>query len=525
MADIARSAALRRSHHRHRAAIVGTSREDWIEGLEAVVAGEQRNSVARGRVPSDGPPKLAFVFGGMGPQWWGMGRQLMRDEPVFRKVVEECDRLLRPLAGWSLLELLAADEANSRVAEADVAQVTNFAIQAALAELWKSWGVIPGAVIGHSAGGIAAAHIAGVHTLPDSVHLAFHRSRLQSRASGTGSMLAVALSEADAARVSAAHAKSVSLGAINSPTSCVLTGEVGALESIQQELQERGVFARLLQVAVPYHSAAMDPIRAELLDALRPLAAHPASIRLVSDVTGAWASGENYDGEYWWQTVRQPVRFADGVATLIDADFQTFLEVGPHPVLAAALGESLAAKEKTGRPLPSLRRMEDDRGVLLRSLASLWVQGQPVAWSAVLGDAGTLVKLPTYAWQRERHWYASAEGAADRCARAVAGDVGAPAPGRAHSLAAIRLDGLAGRRRTPLVAGSHRARRGRLSRRRLRRNGAGGGAPAGARQGGGGARPRICARAFSSTGGTDHPADLPRCGAGFHRAQRSARRR
>ena len=412
IADICRTAALRRTHHEHRAAIVAASREEFIEALEALVAGEQRNNIAIGRAHTEAPPKLAFVFGGMGPQWWGMGRELMRDEQVFRETVERCDALLQPLAGWSLLELLRAAEETSRVGEADVAQVTNFAIQAGLTALWKSWGIEPDAVIGHSAGGIAAAHISGVHDLAQTMLLAFHRSRLQSRASGQGSMLAVALSAADAEEAIGEHTATVSLGAVNSPTSCSLTGNTATLEAIHQRLQERGVFSRMLQVVVPYHSAAMDPIEAELREVLRPLTPQPAAIGLVSDNTGEWADGGNYDAGYWWKTVREPVRFSEGIATLIDAGFETFVEVGPHPVLAASLTEGLAAKGRVGKILPSLRRLEDERPVMLRSLGALWSLGCSVRWEALHEKDGPFVKLPTYAWQRERHWYSTSENGA-----------------------------------------------------------------------------------------------------------------
>ncbi len=413
LAAICRTAALRRTHHEHRAAIVAASREELAEALEALVAGEQRNNIALGRSSAERSGKLAFVFGGMGPQWWGMGRELLREEPIFRETVERCDALLRPIAGWSLLELLAADEMTSRVGEADVAQVTNFAIQAGLTALWKSWGIVPDAVIGHSAGGIAAAHVAGVHDLAQTMLLAFHRSRLQSTASGKGSMLAVALSAEEAEKAIGTHGDLVSLGAVNSPVSCSLTGDSAALEAIHLELQERSVFSRMLQVVVPYHSAAMDPIEAELRNVLRPLAPQPATIGLVSDNTGAWTDGADYDASYWWKTVREPVRFSEGIATLIERGFDTFVEVGPHPVLAASVAEGLAAKARTGTILPSIRRREDERRVMLRSLGALWSLGHSIRWEALHESGGPFVKLPTYAWQRERHWYDASENGAN----------------------------------------------------------------------------------------------------------------
>jgi 1-acyl-sn-glycerol-3-phosphate acyltransferase len=426
VADVCGAAALRRTHHEHRAAIVATTHEEMIDALDAIAAGEQRANVATGRSAAGPPPKLAFVFAGMGAQWWGMGRQLMREEPVYRDFVERCDALLHRLAGWSLVDLLAADEATSRVADADVAQVTNFVVQAGLAELWRSWGVVPDAVIGHSGGSIAASHVAGVHDLPNTLMLAYHRSRLQGRAAGQGTMLAVGLHADEAERAIGRHAARVALAAVNSPSGCALAGDAEALEAIMRELQERSVFARLLQVTVPYHSAKMDPIREELLEALRPIEAHTASIRIVSDLTGTWADGAGYDAAYWWETVRQPVRFAEGIATLIADGVRAFLEISPHPVLATSVRECLAAAGVQGSVLPSLRRLDDDRKVLLRSLGGLYAQGRPVRWEAVQSRCSGYVKLPSYPWQRDRHWFEPAAGGREQPLRVAGQSSGHP---------------------------------------------------------------------------------------------------
>jgi acyl transferase domain-containing protein/acyl carrier protein len=415
------AAARRRAHHSHRLAVVGATYDELADGLEAFLTGETRAGVAAGRAAAV-PPPLAFVFSGMGPQWWGMARRLIAQVPLVRDVIERCDRALRPLGDWSLIEELLADESRSRVAEADLAQVTGLAIQLALIELWKSWGITPDAVFGHSAGEMAAAYAAGVHDLDEVVRLAYHRSRLQARATGQGRMLAVAVSPETAAPWLAQHGEALSVAAINGPSSMTLSGDAGVLDAIMQDLQAKQVFARFLAVAVPYHSARMDPIHHELIDALHDLESRPATVRLVSEVTGAWATGTDFDAEYWWHNVREPVQFAAGIRTLSQDGFRLFLEVGPHPVLAVSIGECLAAEGVTGTVVPSLRRMEDDRRMLMRSLGALYVQGRAINWDSLYAGPVDAVALPTYRWDRSRHWF-DAQPAEDVSATMMAGGV------------------------------------------------------------------------------------------------------
>ncbi|HLZ32328.1 MAG TPA: beta-ketoacyl synthase N-terminal-like domain-containing protein, partial [Chloroflexota bacterium] len=406
--DVCATTALRRSHLEHRLSVVASSADDMVDGLDTFLAGDARANVAAGRVPPAGPPKLAFVFSGMGPQWWAMGRQLMASEPVFRAVIDRCDALLQPYAGFSLLEELTRDAASSRVGEADLAQMTNFAIQVALVALWETWGITADAVIGHSAGEMAAAYTAGALDLESAVRLAYHRSRLQSRAAGKGRMLAVGLPPNELADLLTAHGDRVCLAAVNSPGSVTLSGDQDALEALRDTLQERQVFARLLPVEVPYHSQHMDAIRDELLEALTSLAPCPTVVPMVSVVTGDWVTGEPLGADYWWRNVRQPVQFAAGVDRLVEAGFTTFLEVGPHPVLGVSIAECLSAANNGQRAtlLASLRRMEDERASMLRAVGVLHGQGRDVAWGAVFCPPADRpgVPLPTYPWQRERHW-------------------------------------------------------------------------------------------------------------------------
>ena len=424
--------ARRRAHHERRVAVVGNSTQELIEGLDAFLAGERRANLASGHKPSSGSPPLAFVFSGMGPQWWGMGRELWEQEPAFRSALEACDAALEGVAPWSLLEELLRDEATSRVGEADLAQVTNFAIQVALADLWAEWGIKPDIVIGHSAGEIAAAHVSGALDLHDAALLAYHRSRLQARATGKGKMLAAAIDRTQAAEIVEASGGSISLAAVNAPASVTLSGDADALEELRGSLDERQVFARMLQVAVPYHSAHMDQIRDELLESLASLSPKSASVPQISVVTGEPIDGAELGGAYWWRNIRQPVLFADGIEHLAQEEYTTFLELGPHPVLASSVAECLGAAGVTGTVLPSIRRQEDERAAMLRSLGALYAAGRSVDWASLYGDHVPHLDLPQYPWQRERHWFEPSE---------AAGDAEWSVPDGAHPLLGRRVRG------------------------------------------------------------------------------------
>jgi acyl transferase domain-containing protein len=404
--DVCYTAALRRSHQPYRLATVGRSAAELSQRLSSYAAGDDVASVAVGRHVKGIRPKLAFVFSGMGPQWWGMGRQLMRAEPVFRSLIEECDGILGEFADWSLIEELEKDERTSRVTEADRAHVANFALQIGLASLWRSWGIVPDAVVGHSSGEMAAACVAGALPLRDAVWLAYHRGRLQHLITGTGRMIAVGLSVNEVAESIAGCEDRVSLAAINSPTSVTLSGDTQALTGIGESLERQGRFWRWLPVQVPYHGPQMDRLREELLETLAGLDCRPAAIPIVSTATGTWDDGQPFDASYWWQNVRQPVLFAPAIDRLVADDYRLFVELSPHPVLTPSILECLAERgTESAVVLSTLRRNEDERQSMLRSLAAVYTHGLPIDWTSVLGTDRNCVRLPTYPWQRERHWF------------------------------------------------------------------------------------------------------------------------
>ncbi|MFI0943209.1 amino acid adenylation domain-containing protein [Streptomyces sp. NPDC021020] len=405
LADLGHTLALRREHHEHRLSVVydPASRASLDEALAAYEHGEPHPRVVAGRRLRRGERRLAWVFTGMGPQWWGMGRGLLAAEPVYRAAVEECDAEIRRQAGWSLLTEMARDEDTSRMAQTWLAQAANFAVQVGLSALWRSYGVRPDAIVGHSTGEIAAFHEAGVYDLADAVTVVLHRGRLQQRLAGTGTMLAAGLTEAEAARRAGRCGGLVSLAAVNGPGDVTFSGERDALGRLAAELEREQVFAKFLPVEVPYHSAQMDPIREELLAALAGLKPRTAQVPLYLTAAEGRAEGRELDADYWWRNVREPVRFRAAVDLLADDGHQLFLEVGPHPVLGHAIRECLGDRGSAGRVLPSIRRREDEPQVLARSLGELHAVGVALEWAA-LHPGGRPVTLPGYPWKRERYW-------------------------------------------------------------------------------------------------------------------------
>src|SRR5215218_4183722 len=339
--DVCYTAGARRTHHAHRLALAGNSREQLTEHLEAFLEGESRPGMSSGRKLGDLRRKLVFVFSGQGSQWVGMGRELLEQEPAFREAMAICDRAIRKYTGWSMLEELAADEAHSRLDEVDVVQPAIFAVQVSLAALWRSWGVEPDAVVGQSLGEVAAAYVAGALTLEDAARVICRRSQLVKRTSGHGSMAVVQLSLEEAERAISGREGRVSVAVNSSPYSTVLSGEVAALEEVLAELERQDVFVRRIRVDYASHSPQVDPLRPDLLEVLEGISPHSSSVTLYSTVTGEIEDGLAFDAAYWMRNLRQPVLFSTAVERLLEDGHGVFVEVSPHPVLLSAVEQCL----------------------------------------------------------------------------------------------------------------------------------------------------------------------------------------
>ncbi|HYO66175.1 MAG TPA: SDR family NAD(P)-dependent oxidoreductase, partial [Archangium sp.] len=430
--DMAFSAGAHRAPQEHRLAVVGRSRREVGAALEAFLGGERPSSVLVGPPVVGGRRKVVFVFSGQGSQWVGMGRQLLAAEPVFRRALEACDALLRPLSGWSLLEELAADEEHSRLQETEVTQPALFALQVALVELWKSWGVVPDAVLGHSIGEVAAAHTSGALRLEEALRVVHHRSRLMQRATGQGNMVAVELPASELAPFLAGRERRLALAAINAPSSCVLSGDPEAVEEAVVRMERQGVAYRWLRVDYAFLSPQMKPLQDELARALEGLRTGPSTVALYSTVTGTRVAGEELGASYWARNIREPVLFADAVHDALDDGHTVFLEVGPHAVLSHNVLRCLEARGAQGHAIASLRRGQEETRTLREALAALYVRGCEVDWRRVYPGARH-VPLPTYRWQRERYWPGQRS---ERSQRARGG--GHPLLGAPLSVAALR---------------------------------------------------------------------------------------
>ena len=426
LSDLCYSAAVRRTHFDHRLAITAETLKDVVEQIRTYLdSGRGERVSATGGIPGN-QPKPVFVFSGMGPQGWAMGQQLLREEPVFRRMAANCDEIFESVAGWSILAEMGVSESRSRMREPQIAQPANFVLQVALSALWRTWGVEPAAIVGHSVGEVAAAYVSGALTLEDAIRVSYHRSRLQQTTAGAGGMLAVGV-PADTARAMIADmASHISIAALNAPNSVTLSGDPEALQQLDAKLKEQKVFSRMLQVDVAYHSHQMEKLESHLRESLRGLCSHSHKLPLYSTVTGRLVQEECLDESYWYRNIRWPVLFRDAVDHLSEDGHSLFLEIGPHPVLSPAINECLSQRGIAGRTLSSLRRDEPESLSLLTSLGSLYTSGATVDWRHVYSEPARYVRLPTYPWQRERYWEEEEAAVADRLGKIVHPLLGSP---------------------------------------------------------------------------------------------------
>ncbi|WP_216211606.1 type I polyketide synthase [Amycolatopsis aidingensis] len=397
LADLCHTAAVRRGHHPHRLAVLGNSAGELAARLRGFLAGDPGPGTVAGQATA--PPRVAFVFPGQGAQWAGMGHELLETEPVFRDSLARCDRAVRAETGWSVLERLHGPAEGDPV---QVLQPTLWAVQVALAALWRSWGIEPDAVLGHSMGEVAAACVAGALGVSEAAAVICRRSALAARLAGRGGMLSVALPAEAAAAAIAGRTGRVAVAVSNAPSATVLSGDRTALAEVAAELTERGVSCRWIEVTFAAHSPQVDELSGELRQRLAGLRARPPRITFQSTVPGGPPAGL-LDAGYWVRNLREPVRFGDGAGRLLRAGITVFLELSPHPILLPAVAECAEAEGRPVTALPSLRRTEPEREGLLGSLAALHVRGCPVRWRRVY-PGGRVVSLPPYRWDRGRYW-------------------------------------------------------------------------------------------------------------------------
>ena len=395
-ADVGRSLVTTRSLFEHRQVVLGTGRDDLLAALSAVAAGDENGAVSALARPVG---RTVFVFPGQGSQWVGMGRELWESSPVFAARMRECADALAPYVDWSLPDVLGDAEALERV---DVVQPALWAVMVSLAELWRSYGVEPEAVVGHSQGEIAAACVAGALSVEDAAKVVALRSKAILALSGRGGMVSVAL---PAQEVGQRLTDGLSIATVNGPSSVVVSGDVAELDALLAACKADDVRARRVPVDYASHSAHVEAIHEELGRVLTGLEPCPAKVPFFSTVTADWLDTTALDAEYWYTNLRRTVRFEEAVRALAAQGFGCFVEASPHPVLTIGVEQTLDSAGAEAVVTGTLRRTEGGLARFHRSAAEAFTAGAAVAWEAAFpGDGGRFVDLPTYAFQRQRYW-------------------------------------------------------------------------------------------------------------------------
>jgi acyl transferase domain-containing protein len=419
--DVCHTAAVGRAHLSHRLAIAAADAAEAATCLRQFARADAQTTIRHGVVRTSERAPVAWLFTGQGAQYSGMGRQLYRSQPTFRRTLDRCADLLRSEANIALLDVMHGDGADQRLQQTAFTQPALFSLECALADMWRSWGVEPSAVLGHSVGEYVAAYVAGIFSLEDGLRLVSARARLMQSLPPGGEMVAVLAGAPRVTELLARHRSDVAIAAINAPESTVISGSARALAPVLDALARMDIAFRPLQVSHAFHSPLMDPILEEFERVAGAVTYAAPRIRLISNLTGSVAKdGIATTARYWRDHLRQPVRFAAGVQELERQGFRLFLELGPGGVLAA-LGR-LTAKGCTF--VPTLRSDADEWRQTLDALAVLHVEGAGIDWRGFDGDyVRRRVTLPNVPFQRSRHWVRTAP------ARAVAAHAAVdPAP-------------------------------------------------------------------------------------------------
>jgi acyl transferase domain-containing protein/acyl carrier protein len=406
LADACFTMAVGRAAQPQRAVVLARDMTELVDGLNALAQGREAAGVRSARPSRRDPARIAFLFTGQGAQYVNMGRALYEREPVFRQALDECAALLDGALDKPLLDVVfgAADGA-PLLDQTAFTQPALFAIEYALASLWRHWGVAPDAVMGHSVGELVAACVAGVMPLPQALSLIAARGRLMQSLPPGGAMVAVFAPQTEVEQALAGRGDRLSIAAVNGPAQTVIAGAADDVRAVGEDFASRGVRCQALPVSHAFHSPLVEPMLDAFEQAARAVPFARPRLRLISNLSGDWADpAEVTKPAYWRRHVREAVRFADGLRTLAGLSPDVCLEIGPHPTLLgfaeATLGEAAPAL------VPSLRKGRDDLDQLAESLGGLFLAGAPLNWRAVWAASGArLMDLPGYPFQRERQWF------------------------------------------------------------------------------------------------------------------------
>jgi acyl transferase domain-containing protein len=427
MVDIGHSLVTTRALFEHRAVVLGNDRAAALAGLDALAAGEDSADVVRG-VAEGQPGPVVFVFPGHGAQWAGMGRQLYAGSEVFARAIDECERALAPWIDWSLTDVVTGAESAVPLDRVDVVQPAMFAVMVALARVWRSLGVVPDAVVGHSMGEIAAACVAGALSLEDAARIVALRGQALTELAGLGGMSAVSAPLEWVRDAVQRWPGRLSVGAVNGPTSVVVSGDLAALDEFAAMAADAGFRARRVKIDYASHSHQIERIRDRMLAAAAGVSARGSAVAFYSTVTGGRLDPRRLDGPYWYDNLRSMVRFGEVVEHLMRDCGGVFVEVSAHPVLAVAMAETADALAVSPVVAGTLHRSDGSARKVLSSLAELHVRGVEVDWATVFTPWPRRIDLPTYAFQRQPYWLAAPDATISNTVLSSPAPADEPAP-------------------------------------------------------------------------------------------------
>jgi acyl transferase domain-containing protein/acyl carrier protein len=407
LGDICFTANAGRSAFKHRLTVTATAATTATAALAAAVREEEAPGLAIGQAGR--PAKIAFLFTGQGSQYVGMARKLYETEPTFRDALDRCEAILQPRLGTLLRSVIYPNDGDMPlIDQTRYTQPALFAVEYALCKLWQSWGIEPTIVMGHSLGEYVAACIAGVFSLEDALTLIEARARLMQALPPTGAMVSLLTDRATVEAAIAVEGDHVAIAAINGPKSIVISGDGEAVQRVCSHLESQGVKTKPLAVSHAFHSPLMQPMIAEFRQVAAGVTYTFPKIDLISNLTGELVVEEIATPDYWCDHILQPVMFAASMATLADRGYDVLLEIGPKPMLLGMGRQCITDDENTKEPrlwLPSLRSGQDDWQTLLHSLGALYRRGVTVDWAGFdRHHDRRSIALPTYPFQRERHW-------------------------------------------------------------------------------------------------------------------------
>jgi phthiocerol/phenolphthiocerol synthesis type-I polyketide synthase C len=403
--DVAYSSIFHRELHNCRVVIKGDDVAAIFSSLTAFAKGVEGNFVTGTSVVSDG--KVGFVFSGNGSQWAGMGRVLYRENTLFRDTVDDIDCQIIERAGWSIVQVLMAEDCEEQLRRTEVAQPALFALQIAICACLQDLGILPDAVMGHSVGEVAAAHISGILSLDEAVRLILCRSEIQGRTRGMGKMAAAELPVDEAEALIERFDNRFEIAAINGPNSVSLSGDEDALRSAQDAVKADGKLFKVLDLEYAFHSQVLDPVRDAFFDTIGAVETSAGDLPYISTVSGSVLEGDALNSDYWWRNVRERVQFKSALEAMVDHGCAIFIEIGPHAILQSYINQILRKTNTDGAVVATLNKKDDTAHRLDDAVDQAFIAGVRRDLTHWFPTPGRFVTLPTYPWQKERYWFAT----------------------------------------------------------------------------------------------------------------------